>query len=123
VALLFALCLLSAAAGTAHAGPYEDALARFLTDSFDDTIEGINGVAVSGNPLAEKVIAPCRPTACSQPEQKEGLFSRCRRRAVRCRDRIACCRKRRLAISPRYASNNRLRRIVDAAVGAHTAVV
>jgi len=51
VALLFALCLLSAAAGTAHAGPYEDALARFLTDSFDDTIEGINGVAVSGNRL------------------------------------------------------------------------
>jgi urea transport system permease protein len=41
---------------TSHADPYEDALGHFLGDSFDSTIEGINGVASSGHQLAEKVI-------------------------------------------------------------------
>jgi urea transport system permease protein len=31
-------------------------VAHFLADSFDDTIEGINAVAASGHPLAEKVL-------------------------------------------------------------------
>jgi urea transport system permease protein len=55
-ALLCALCVLTALVCAAHAGPYEDALAHFTTDSFADTTDGINGVAVSGNPLAESVI-------------------------------------------------------------------
>jgi urea transport system permease protein len=56
VALLFALSLLAVSANVVRAGPYEDALGHFLADSFDDTLQGINGVAASGNPLAEKVI-------------------------------------------------------------------
>jgi urea transport system permease protein len=57
LALLFvALSVLSLSFTAARAGPYEDALTHFLADSFDETIEGINGVAVSGNPLAETVI-------------------------------------------------------------------
>jgi len=55
IVLAFAVCVV-AASGVAHAGPYEDAIAKFTTDDFDDTIDGINGVATSGNPLAAQVI-------------------------------------------------------------------
>src|SRR5262249_21753422 len=57
LALVFALSALSFSLTAAHAGPYEDALAHFLADSFDETIEGVNGVAASGHPLAETVIS------------------------------------------------------------------
>src|SRR5262245_56009969 len=56
LALVFALSVLCVAATAARADAYEDALAHFLADSFDDTIEGINAVAASGHPLAEKMI-------------------------------------------------------------------
>src|SRR5436190_2079983 len=57
LALIFvALSALSLSLTAARAGPYEDALTHFLADSFDETIEGINGVAASGHPLAETVI-------------------------------------------------------------------
>jgi urea transport system permease protein len=52
-----AVCVLVALAAGARAGPYEDALARFTTDSFSDTAEGIGAVALSGSPLAETVIS------------------------------------------------------------------
>jgi urea transport system permease protein len=56
LALMLSLGALAAAMTAARAGPYEDALLRFTTDSFSDTTEGINGVAISGNPLAAAVI-------------------------------------------------------------------
>src|SRR5262245_25319720 len=56
LALVFALSVLCVAASAARADAYEDALAHFLDDSFDETIEGINAVAASGHPLAEKVL-------------------------------------------------------------------
>jgi len=56
LALVFALSVLCVAASAARADAYEDALAHFLADSFDDTIEGINAVAASGHPMAEKVL-------------------------------------------------------------------
>jgi len=56
LALVFALGVLAALVPAAHAGPYEDAIARFLTGDFDDTTAGINGIAVSGSPLAPAVL-------------------------------------------------------------------
>ena len=60
VALLLTLGLLLAGALAANAQgntqAYESALAKFAGDSFNDTDEGIAGVAASGNPLAERVI-------------------------------------------------------------------
>jgi urea transport system permease protein len=56
MALVVGFCVLAALVMGAHAGPYEDALLRFTADSFDDTIEGLNGVAASGNPRAATVI-------------------------------------------------------------------
>ena len=57
LALVFALSVVCVAANAARADAYEDALAHFLADSFDDTIEGVNAVAASGHPLAEKVLS------------------------------------------------------------------
>ena len=56
MALVWAICAFAALMTSAQAGPYEDALAKFTTDSFTDTTDGINGVTRSGNPLAETVI-------------------------------------------------------------------
>src|SRR6202011_1844865 len=56
LALAFALGVLAALPTLAHAGPYEDAISRFVTDDFDDTTAAINGVAASGHPLAAVVI-------------------------------------------------------------------
>ena len=50
------ICCLSAAAQPAIAQSFDDALTKFTTDSFGDTEAAINGVAVSGNPLAFDVI-------------------------------------------------------------------
>jgi len=56
IAFVLALGLLAGALSVAHAGPYEDALAKFTSDDFDDTIDALNAVAASGNPLAPQVI-------------------------------------------------------------------
>lgn len=56
MAFVLALGLLATLLTGARAGPYEDALALFTTDSFSDTGQGIEGVAKSGNPLAAMVI-------------------------------------------------------------------
>jgi len=56
VALTFAFGVLIAAAAPVFAGPYEDALPKFTTDEFDDTIDGIGAVATSGSPLAAPLI-------------------------------------------------------------------
>jgi urea transport system permease protein len=55
-ALVFVLGWLVCFAGLAQAGPYEDALPGFTTDEFSDTIDAVNAVAVSGNPLAAALI-------------------------------------------------------------------
>jgi urea transport system permease protein len=59
LALLFLLGLLTAGASARAQGEaaYAAALQKFAGDSFNDTDEGIAGVAASGSPLAERVIA------------------------------------------------------------------
>jgi urea transport system permease protein len=56
IAFVFLLGFLVIGTGLAHAGPYEDALAGFTTDEFDDTINSVNAVVASGNPLAAPLI-------------------------------------------------------------------
>src|SRR5258708_34175410 len=56
LALVIAFGIWAALPVAAHAGPYEDALARFVTNDFDDTTEAINGLAASGHPLAATTI-------------------------------------------------------------------
>ena len=56
IAVFCTLAVLLAGAGSALAGSYEDALASFTTDSFADTGAAIDAVAASGNPLATTVL-------------------------------------------------------------------
>ena len=53
MALVLALGLAVACATLSRAEPYGDALVHFTADSFDQTIDGINAVAASGNPLGD----------------------------------------------------------------------
>jgi urea transport system permease protein len=55
VALLFVLALLGAAAG-ARAASFNEALTRFAADDYDETEAGIGEVAASGNAMAANVL-------------------------------------------------------------------
>jgi urea transport system permease protein len=56
IAFIVAIGLLANAAGIAHAGPYEDALSKLTTDDFSDTADAVNAIVASGSPLAAPVI-------------------------------------------------------------------
>jgi urea transport system permease protein len=55
-ALVIAIGLLIAIVPVAKADSFEDALARFAADSYDDTEAAISAIAASGNPRAAQVI-------------------------------------------------------------------
>jgi urea transport system permease protein len=118
IALVFALVLIAAA--PAQAGPYEDALQRFTADSFSETIEGINGVVASGNPLAATVV--------SALQQGRLLFSAASKQVFirEAPDRLidAATGQPVAGAAPADLApvrlNNRLRGIVEAALGSLT---
>jgi urea transport system permease protein len=58
--ILQAFVLLLGMASAALAGPYEEALLKFTSDSYADTDAAIGAVAASGNPLAVDVIEALR---------------------------------------------------------------
>src|SRR5215468_4045208 len=120
IALVLALGVLAAVIAPARAGPYEDALAHFTADSFDQTIEGINAVAASGNTFAAPVISAL---------QEGRLFFSAERKRVFIREQgdrlIDAATGQPVAGDPPpdlapVRLNNRLRRIVEAALGSLT---
>jgi urea transport system permease protein len=56
LSLGLALALLLAGALSVNAESYEEALAKFASDSYNDTDAAVAGIAASGNPLAAQVI-------------------------------------------------------------------
>ena len=64
IAFVLACGLLAAGMTPARPGPYEDALAHFTEDSFDQTIEGVSGIVASGNALAVTVIGALQEGGC-----------------------------------------------------------
>jgi urea transport system permease protein len=120
IALVCALGVLAALITAARAGPYEDGLRRFSADSFDDTIEGINAVATSGNALAAQVVGAL--------QEGRLLFSAAEKRVfIRERpDQLIDAETGRPVASGVPSDlapvrlNNRLRRIVEAALGSLT---
>jgi urea transport system permease protein len=121
IALVCALGVLAAVVTAARAGPYEDGLLRFTADSFDDTIEGINAVATSGNPLAASVIGALQEGRLLFSADSKRVFIR-----EASSDRlIDAATGEPVAGSPPsdlapVRLNNRLRRIVEAALGGLT---
>ncbi|MFL5005595.1 MAG: ABC transporter permease subunit, partial [Microvirga sp.] len=104
----------------AQAGPYEDALSRFSADSFDQTIEGINEVVASGNALAAPVITALQEGRLLFSAESKRVFIREQS------DRLIDAATGQPAAGPAPADlapvrlNNRLRRIVEAALGGLT---
>ena len=125
IALVFAIGVLvsgvlAALTTGAQAGPYEDALSRFSADSFDQTIEGINEVVASGNALAAPVITALQEGRLLFSADSKRIFIREQP------DRLIDAATGQPATGPAPADlapvrlNNRLRRIVEAALGGLT---
>jgi urea transport system permease protein len=125
IALVFAIGVLvsgvlAALTTGAQAGPYEDALSRFSADSFDQTIEGINEVVASGNALAAPVITALQEGRLLFSAESKRVFIREQP------DRLIDAATGQPAAGPAPADlapvrlNNRLRRIVEAALGGLT---
>jgi urea transport system permease protein len=125
IALVFAIGVLvsgvlAALTTGAQAGPYEDALSRFSADSFDQTIEGINEVVASGNALAAPVITALQEGRLLFSADSKRVFIREQP------DRLIDAATGQPATGPAPADlapvrlNNRLRRIVEAALGGLT---
>jgi urea transport system permease protein len=74
VALVFALGLLIAGAVSAHAGPYEDAIAKFTEGSLSDTGDAIAGVVASGNPMAKQVLEALQDARLMFSAEKKQVF-------------------------------------------------
>ena len=123
LALAFALGVFAALATAAHAGPYEEALARFVTEDFDDTTAAINGIAASGHPLAPAVIEALGDERLVFSAQAKTVFFRDKS------DRLidAVTGQPVTAGAPTDLApvqiNNRLRRVIEAALGALTLMV
>jgi len=121
IALVCALGVLAALMTAARAGSYEDGLLRFTADSFDDTIEGINAVATSGNPLAASVIGALQEGRLLFSADSKRVFIR-----EPPSDRLidAATGEPVAGSAPSDLApvrlNNRLRRIVEAALGGLT---
>ncbi|HLH95849.1 MAG TPA: urea ABC transporter permease subunit UrtB [Xanthobacteraceae bacterium] len=120
LALAFAWGIFAVLGSPVQAGPYEDALSHFLTDDFDDTATGITAIAASGNPLAATVL---------QALQDERLFFSAQNKTVFYRDStdtLFDAATGQPATGPAPADlapveiNNRVRRVIEAALGAMT---
>jgi len=120
VAFVFALGLLVAGIGLAHAGPYEDALAGFTTDDFSDTADAVNAVAASGSPLAARVIEALQDARLLFSAKEKKVYIKTEDGALL----EAATGKPAEGAAPddvdNVRLNNRLRGVVDAAVGALT---
>ena len=120
LALVFALGLLLAVGTLAHAGPYEDALAGFTTDDFSDTADAVNAVVASGSPLAGPVIEALQDSRLMFSAKDKKVYIKTKD------DKLldAATGKPVEGAPPddidAVRLNNRLRGVVDAAVGGLT---
>ncbi|MBI1205014.1 MAG: urea ABC transporter permease subunit UrtB [Rhodopseudomonas sp.] len=112
--------MLAGAVNAAHAGPYEDALAGFTTDDFSDTANAVDAVVASGSPLAGTVIQALHDGNL--------LFSATAKKVYIKKDSgevLDAETGKPIAGTPpddtdNVRLNNRLRNIVDSAIGALT---
>ena len=105
----------------AQAGPYEDALSRFTRRQFRRDIEGINGVVASGNARAAAIITALQDGRLSVQRREQAHFHR----RASPTSLIDAATGEPVAGAPPadlapVRLNNRLRRIVEAALGSLT---
>ncbi|HEY2184256.1 MAG TPA: urea ABC transporter permease subunit UrtB [Xanthobacteraceae bacterium] len=118
--MLFAVAICAAAGTGARADRYTDALVHFTADSFDETIEGINAVTASGNARAATVIAALQEGRLFFSAETKGVFIRDQLdQLVDAATGQAAAWTPPADLAP-VRLNNRLRRIVEAALGSLT---
>jgi urea transport system permease protein len=119
-ALVFALGLVLASIAGAHAGPYEDALVGFTKGSLSDTGDAINKVVASGNPLAEPLLKALKDALLMFSAEQKKVYIQTKD------DKLlnAATGKPIAGKAPddidNVIVNNRLRNIIDAALGSLT---
>jgi urea transport system permease protein len=120
IAFVLACGLLAAGMTSARPGPYEDALLHFTEDSFDQTIEGVSGMVASGNALTVTVIGALQEGRLLFDPQGKRVFIREKS------DRLLDASTGQPVVGDAPADlsqvriNNRLRRVIEAALGSLT---
>lgn len=103
----------------ALAGPFEDAVAKFANDEFSDTEEAIGTVAISGNPLAFPIISALQDgRLAADPESKKVFVTQPDGKIIDAATGTAVASLPAGAAAVRL--NNKLRRVVEAALGGLT---
>ncbi len=118
-AALLALALLAGGAGSVRADPVDDALAQFSTDKFNDTQSGIEALARSGHPTAADVLTALSGGKLLYRPDDKAIFYRDAADALREAKSGATAEADPATLKP-VRLNNRLRRVVEAALGAVT---
>jgi urea transport system permease protein len=119
-ALVFALVMLLAAGTAAHAGPYEDALVGFTQGSLSDTGDAVDGVVASGNPLAAPLLEAAEDARLMFSAQEKKVYIKTRDGKL-----LDAATGQPVTTPPpddidTVVVNNRLRNIIDAALGGLT---
>jgi urea transport system permease protein len=118
-ALPFAILLILATVLPAMAGPFEDAVAKFANDEFSDTEEAVGAIATSGNPLAFTIISALQDgRLMADPDSKKVYVSQPDGKNIDAATGTAVASIPDSA--PAVRLNNKLRRVVDAALGGLT---
>lgn len=118
-ALVLALLLIAATAVPVLAGPFEDAVGKFANDEFSDTEEAIGVLATGGNPLAYTIISALQEDRLmADPETKKVFVTRPDGKIIDAATGAPVASLPDGAAAVRL--NNRLRRAVEAALGALT---
>jgi len=119
LALLFVIGVSVAAATAAHAGPYEDALAGFVTDDFSDTADAINAVVASGDARAAKLLEALQDGRLMFSAENKKVFIKDKN------DKLTDAATGATVATPpddtdNVRLNNRVRGLLDAAIGSLT---
>jgi len=118
-AAALSLLLIVAFALPAHAGAFEDAVAKFANDDYTDTVDAIEAIAASGNPLAAPIITALQDERLlADPESKKVFIKQADDKIIDAATGAAVDKLPDGATEVR--ANNRVRRAVDAALGSLT---
>jgi urea transport system permease protein len=119
VAFIFAVALMLVGNACANAGPYEDALAGFTTDSFADTADAIDALAASGDPRTGALLEALKDQRLLYSAATKKVFIKDKAGKV-----IDAADGGLVATPPadidNVRLNNRIRGMVDAALGSLT---
>ncbi len=113
---LVAFVLIATSGVGAHAGPFEDSVAKFANDSFSDTQEAVGEIAISGNPRALEIITALQDERLYADPAGKKIFIKTKDDKIV--DAISGTVVTEMpATADAVRLNNRLRGAVDAAVG------